>query len=350
MRVDELETPALLIDLDVMESNLARVSEFYRGRALKARPHFKNHCVVALAKRQVAAGAIGITVARVRHAEALVKGGVRSILVANEIVDENSLRRLINLSQSAEIILSVDDSDNIAQIAKLAGESAPHVHVVIDLEVGLRRCGAPPQEALTLARQARQAGLRVRGLMGYEGHLQKLPANAETQQLRGNVAALLNHTRQQLEEDGIPVDIVTLGGTGTYNAYVDSPGITEVQVGSYLLMDTFYQPFAPDFRLGLTVLARVISNRADDYVVLDAGLKALSSERGMPLVKNLPGLRVTALHAEHAIVSIEESGQRLRTNDLVELWAHYSDATMHLHRSLYGVRRGEVEEVFPIEY
>jgi len=350
MRVEALETPALLIDLDAMESNLTRVSEFYRRGPLKARPHFKNHCVVALAERQVADGAIGITVARVRHAEALVERGIPSILVANEIVDDGSLRRLIELSHRAEIILSVDDAENITRIAHLAGDAKPNINVVIDLEVGLRRCGAPPQEALTLARQARDAGLRVRGLMGYEGHLQKVPDTDETRRLRSDVAALLNRTRLLLEQDGIPVDIVTLGGTGTYKAYVESPGITEVQVGSYLLMDTFYKPFAPDFQLGLTVLTRVISSRADDHLVLDAGLKALSSERGMPTVKSFPGLRVTALHAEHAIVAIEDPGLHVRTNDIVELWVHYSDATVHLHRSLYGIRRGEVEEIFSIEY
>jgi D-serine deaminase-like pyridoxal phosphate-dependent protein len=350
MRVEELETPALLIDLDAMEGNLTRVSEFYRRCPVKARPHFKNHCVLALAERQVAGGAIGITVARVRHAEALVDRGIPSILVANEIVDDSSLRRLIALSDQAEIILSVDDAENIARIAHLAGDARPKVNVVIDLEVGLRRCGAPPQDALSLARQARDAGLRVRGLMGYEGHLQKMPDTDETRRLRCDVAALLNRTRLLLENDGMPVDIVTLGGTGTYKAYVESPGITEVQVGSYLLMDMFYQPFAPDFQLGLTVLTRVVSCRAGDHFVLDAGFKALSSERGMPTVKSLSGLRVTALHAEHTVVQIEDPDVRVRTNDLVELWAHYSDATVHLHRSMYGIRRGEVEDIFPIEY
>ena len=350
MRIEDLETPALVIDLDAMESNLAAVSAFYRQGTVKARPHFKNHAVVALAQRQVAAGAIGITVARVRHAEALVENGIRSILVANEIVDDHSIRRLVELSRRAEIILSVDDMENIDRIARIAGNAKPKINVVIDLEVGLRRCGAPPAEALALARAARDAGLRVRGLMGYEGHLQKLADTDETRRSRHDVAELLNHTRQLLEADGIPVDIVTLGGTGTYKAYAACPGITEVQVGSYLLMDTFYQPYAPDFQLGLTLLARVVSSRNPTYVVLDAGLKAISSEKGMPVVKGLSGLRVTALHAEHAIVAIDDPDIRIRAGDLLELWAYYSDATVHLHRKMYGVRRGVVEETFRIEY
>jgi len=350
MRVEELETPALLVDLDVMEHNLNRVSDFYRHRPVKARPHFKNHCVLAFAERQIAGGAIGITVARVRHAEALVERGISSILVANEIVDERSLRRLIALSRNAEIILSVDDAENIAQISQLAGEDRSRVHVVVDLEVGLGRCGAHPNEALTLARLARDAGLKVRGLMGYEGHLQKLPDTEDTRRSRAGVAELLNSARLTLEQDGIPVDIVTLGGTGTYKAYVDSPGITEVQVGSYLLMDKFYEPFAPDFHPALTILTRVIDTRARDHIVVDGGMKAISSERGMPSVKGMPGLRVAALHAEHAVVAKGDSNRNICANDLVELWAHYSDLTVHLHRVIYGVRGGEVEEIFSIEY
>jgi D-serine deaminase-like pyridoxal phosphate-dependent protein len=350
VRVEELETPALLIDLDAMESNLVTVSDFYRQSAVKARPHFKNHAVLALAERQLAAGAIGMTVARVRHAEALVERGIGSILVANEIVAEGSLQRLIELSHRAEIILTVDDAENIAQIARIAGDTRPKVNVVIDLEVGLGRCGAPLEEALSLARIARDAGLRVRGLMGYEGHLQKLPPTEQTRRLRNEVAELLSHARHLLEEDGIQVDIVTLGGTGTYKAYAECPGITEVQVGSYLLMDTFYAPFAPDFQLGLTVLTRVISTRAANRVVLDAGLKAISGERGMPMVKGTSGLRVTALHAEHAILAVEDPNLCIRTNDLLDLWVCYSDATVHLHRTMFGVRSGVVEEIFPIEY
>jgi D-serine deaminase-like pyridoxal phosphate-dependent protein len=127
---------------------------------------------------------MGITVARVRHAEALVASGVGNILVASEIVDDDSLQRLIEISRRAEVILCVDNEENIARIARLAGDAKPNINLVIDLEVGLGRCGAPPKEALRLARMARDAGLRVRGLMGYEGHLQKLAPTEQTQSLR----------------------------------------------------------------------------------------------------------------------------------------------------------------------
>ena len=330
MRVEELETPALLIDLDAMDSNLSRVSECYRLGPVKARPHFKNHCVAALAKRQMACGAIGITVARVRHAEVLVERGIPSILIANEIVDDSSLRRLIKLSRRAEIILSVDDAQNIARIAHLAGDAKSNVNVVIDLEVGLGRCGAPSNGALTLARLARDAGLRVRGLMGYEGHLQKMPDTDETRQLRSDVTAFstapvfclrrwyprrYRHARRDRHIQGLS-RISRPHRDSSRQLPFDGHFLQTVCAGfptRTYCSDPRNQPATPD------------------HLVLDAGLKALSSERGMPTVKASPvcasGPARRACHCP-----VEDSRVRVRTNDLIELWVHYSDATVHLHR------------------
>jgi D-serine deaminase-like pyridoxal phosphate-dependent protein len=207
-----------------------------------------------------------------------------------------------------------------------------------------------PKESLKLARLALDSGLRVRGLMGYEGHLQKLPDDEESRRLRSAAAQTLVETRRIFEQSGIPVDIVITGGTGTHKIFADYPGVTEVQVGSYLLMETIYKPFAPDFHLGLTVLATVVSKPEGDHLVLDAGVKAISSERGMPAIKDGEGLRLTALHAEHGIVEIMDSSTPPKVGVKVELWVAYSDATLHLHRQMYGVRGETVEEVFKIEY
>jgi D-serine deaminase-like pyridoxal phosphate-dependent protein len=350
MKKQDLETPALVMDLDALDNNLTVMAEAFRHQSAKARPHFKNHSILELASRQIRAGAIGITVARVRHAEALVAHGIRSVLIANEIVDERSIRRLLDLSHRAEIIVAVDSPAVIALMGRLANDAGHSLDVVVDLDVGLRRCGAPVKEALPLARLACDSGLRVRGLMGYEGHLQKLPDTEETKRLRDDVARTLTECRRLLEKHGFPVDIVSMGGTATYKAYAEFPAITEVQVGSYLLMETWYQPFSPDFRLGLSVLTRIISKRDGDQLVLDAGLKAISSERGLPSIKDRQALQVTALHAEHAIVKIQPGATPAKIGDRLELWASYSDATVHLHRQMYGVRGDTVEEVFQIEY
>ena len=190
----------------------------------------------------------------------------------------------------------------------------------------------------------------MRGLKGYEGHLQKLADNEESRRLRSAAAQLLVETRWAFEQSGIPVDIVITGGTGTHKVFADYSGVTELQVGSYLLMETIYKPFAPDFQLGLTVLSTVVSKQESDRLVIDAGVKAISSERGMPAIKDKEGVRLTALHAEHGIVQITGSSTTLNVGDKVELWVAYSDATLHLHRQMYGPRGETVEEVFKIEY
>ena len=346
----ELDTPVLLMDLDAMDYNLATMAQFSREHKVSVRPHFKNHSILPLAARQVDAGAIGITVARVRHAEALVQHGIQSILIANEIVDEPRIKRLLDLSHHAEIVVAVDNAEVIDDMGRWARNGKSTLNVVIDLELGLGRCGAPVQEALSLAQAALGAGLRVRGLMGYEGHLQKLPDTEESRQRRGEAAKTLVETRQLLERNQIPVDIVTTAGTGSYKTLAGFPGITELQVGSYLLMETIYAPFAPDFRLGLTVSATVISKKEGDHLVIDAGVKALSGERGLSSIKDTEGLRLTALHAEHGIVQITDAKTSLQVGDKLELWVAYADATVHLHREMYGIRNGIVEEVFKIEY
>ena len=350
MKKQEIETPALVMDLDAMDYNLATMAGFLCEGPVRARPHFKNHTILALAARQVKAGAIGITVARVRHAEALVDHGIQSILIANEVVDERSIQRLLDLSHRAEIIVAVDNPKVIGDMGRLARNANLVLNVVIDLDVGLGRSGAPVEESLTLARLAVESGLRVRGLMGYEGHLQKLPDTDENRSRRSAVVETLVETRRLLERNRIPVDIVTTGGTGTYKIHAESSGVTEVQVGSYLLMETIYQPFAPEFHLGLTVLATVVSKKEGDHVVVDAGMKAISAERGLPSIKDGEGMQLIALHAEHGIVRALGSEPPVNVGDKLELWVAYSDATVHLHRELYGVRNGIVEEVFKIEY
>jgi D-serine deaminase-like pyridoxal phosphate-dependent protein len=346
----ELDTPVLLMDLDAMDYNLATMAQFSREHKVRVRPHFKNHCILPLATRQVDAGAIGITVARVRHAEALVGQGVQSILIANEIVDEPRIKRLLDLSHQAEIIVAVDNPQVIDDMGRWARNEKSPLNVVVDVDLGLGRCGASAQEALSLAQAALGAGLRVRGLMGYEGHLQKLLDTEESRRVRSVAAKTLVETRQLLEKNRIPVDIVTTGGTGSYKTLAGFAGITELQVGSYLLMETIYVPFVPDFRLGLTVLATVISKKDGDHLVVDAGVKALSGERGLSSIKDMGGLRLSTLHAEHGIVQITDPNTAPKVGDKLEFWVAYADATVHLHREMYGIRDGIVEEVFKIEY
>jgi len=349
MELADLETPALLVDLDVMESNLQRMAAFFRTVPAKLRPHFKNHKCLELASRQLKAGAIGITCATLREAECLVESGAGPVLLANEIVDPGKVRRFAELSQRSEVIVCVDNEKIADELAAAARNRDTQIHVLVDVDTGLRRCGVQPGEpAVRLARAVQAKGLRFRGLMGYEGHVLRMPPGAEKDQAAAAAMGPLMATKASVEREGIPVEIVSVGGTGTYSISGRFPGVTEIQAGSYLLMDTDYRKCCADFDLALTLLTSVLSKTPGERIVVDAGLKAMSCERGLPSIKNLPGLATRRLTAEHGIIDLTDSRAAVEVGDRIEMWVHYSDATINLHKRMYGTRHGRVEEVFQI--
>ena len=350
LRKTDIETPALLVDLDVMDRNLETMARFFCNRPAKLRPHFKNHRVLDLAARQMEHGAIGITCARLWQAERLAGFGIRDILIANEIAGEAPIERFVELSREVPVLVAVDNARVVADMARLARNRNTEVNVLVDVDLGLKRCGMPAGEpAAALARMVVESGLKFRGLMGYEGHLQPLVPGAEKETAVSEAMQALAYTRKLIESTGIPVGIVSCGGTGDYSIAGAFAGVTENQAGSYLLMDTWYAPFAPDFKVALSVLVTVISKTAGERMVVDAGCKAISGERGLPSVKGLAGLKLKALHAEHAPIAIEDPSADIDVGDKIEIAVHYHDGTINLHKRMYGVRNGEVERIFTIE-
>jgi D-serine deaminase-like pyridoxal phosphate-dependent protein len=351
MRAHEIDTPALLVDLDAMESNLQRMAGFFRDQPTKLRPHFKNHKVPMLAWKQMEAGAIGMTCATLREAEILVDHGVRSILIANEIAGESKIKQFADLSRHADLMVAVDHERVVSDIACVARKQGRPLSVLVDINVGLNRCGVQPgQPACRLAKSAVEQGLRFRGLMGYEGQLQVLAPSDERDERVRAVAKSLVDSRILIEREGIPIEIVSTGGTGTYYVSGAFPGVTEIQAGSYLLMDTLYVNRGSPFTRALTLLASVISQPEPHRAVIDCGMKELSAERGLSIVKDIEGLELKALHAEHGLLEVQNPGVRLEMGQKIELWVHYSDATVNLHHRMYAIRKGEVEDVFRIEH
>jgi len=350
LKLADIDTPALLVDLDTMEQNLHTMAHFFCNRPAKLRPHFKNHRVLELAARQMEHGAIGITCARLWQAERLANFGIRDILIANEIAGEAPVRRFVELSGEVPVLVAVDNPKVVAEMARLARDRKVDVNVLVDVDLGLKRCGLPPGEpAAALAKTVVESGLRFRGLMGYEGHLQPLLPGPEKERVVTEAMQGLARTRKLVESAGIPVGIVSCGGTGDYSIAGAYAGVTENQAGSYLLMDTWYAPFAPDFKVALSVLVTVISKTAGERLVVDAGCKVLSGERGLPSVKGVAGLKLKALHAEHAPIEIQDPAVSVEVGDKIEIAVHYHDGTINLHRQMYGVRNGRIEEVFQIE-
>ena len=333
-----------------MEGNLTRMAAFFAQGPTRLRPHYKNHKSVALARRQLAAGAIGITCATLSEAEVLARHGISGILLANEIADGVQIERFVQLARTTDIMVGIDNERTVLALASASVAAGVPLQVLVDVDGGLGRCGVLPGEpALALAQLAIAKGLRFRGLTGYEGHCVRLAPGPEKIEAAQQAMARLVDTATLMRSKGLAVDIVSAGGTGTYSISGRVPGITEIQSGSYLVMDTDYHTVRPEFAPALSVLGTVISKPSKERFVLNIGLKEISGERGLPQLRNCEGAQVRRLNAEHAVVEIQDPNLEVEVGDRLELWAQYSDATVNLHRQMYGMRNGQVEELLPIE-
>jgi D-serine deaminase-like pyridoxal phosphate-dependent protein len=307
MRRESLDTPALLVDLAAADRNVERMLRHFRGGTVAVRPHLKTVKSPAFARRLLDAGARGVCVAKLSEAEVMAAAGIEDILITTELVGAPKLERLVRLLGNHPQILLVVDSvagaDALAQALSAARLSAS---VLLDLDVGQRRCGVLPGEpALALAAHVRRLpALRLIGVQGYEGHLQLCAdAGARERQCR-EAMALLAGTAEALRVQGHEVRIVTTGGTGTALICKSCPGITEVQPGSFVFMDGAYRRvLGGDHEAALTVLATVISQPRPGEAVVDAGLKSLSTDSGFAEPKDWPGLSYRPAGDEHGILS-----------------------------------------------
>lgn len=343
-----LDSPQLLIDLDVVDANLSRMLGAFRDQAVGVRVHFKSLKCAGLARYLVAKGVQSFLCAKLSEAEVLADAGMTDLFIANQIVGPRKLRRLAELARRASVSVCVDDPGNVEELSRAAVAGGVEIGVLVEVDIGMGRCGVEPGEpALALARWVHtRPGLRFLGVQGYDGHLQLLadPAVRRAKCLEG-VEQLLA-TRQRIEEGGIPVTVVTGGGTGTWEFVGSYGGVTEIQPGSFILMDDAYHAVRPEFGCALSILATVISRRPQWYVV-DAGSKAISRDFGMPVIKDRPHDRVVKLSEEHTKVETDDAAVQI--GQRVEVIPTHCCATMNLHRHCVAVRQGRVETLWPIE-
>lgn len=349
MRLADIDTPALLIDIDVMEANLQRMATFCRDGAARLRPHTKSHKCPDLARRQLAAGAIGLTCAKVGEAETLAGAGiVTDYLIANEIVSPVKIARLVALAARVPVTVAVDDAANVDALSAAARGAGVTLGVLVDVDTGMRRCGVAAEAAPVLAdRVAAAPGLRFRGLTGYEGHAVFVGERADRERVAGAAMASLLEVRDRVRAAGLPVEVVSAAGSGTFDITGRIPGITELQAGSYLLMDTRYRGVGLPFACALTVLCTVVSRPARERAVLDVGIKGVTAEFGLPEVKGRPGVQVARLSEEHAVLTLQPV-VKLAPGDTVELIPSHGCTTVNLHDRFYAVRGGQVEAEWPI--
>ena len=326
MRTTELVTPALVVQRDALEDNLATMAQALPGPQL--RPHVKAHKCTALARRQAEHGATAFTCATIREMEGMAAAGLGAdLLLANEVADAGRLGALVRAG--ARITVAID-SEATMRAALVAGVP----EVLIDMNVGLPRCGCRPEDAGPLAELARTSGLIVRGVMGYEGHIVGLEDRARR-------VEMLEESMGQLvrAHDDVGGDVISAGGTGTYDL---NHWATEIQAGSYALMDTAYGKLGLPFAQALTVLSTIISV-SDEWVVADCGLKALGMDHGDPSVE---GARVWFCSDEHLTLS---SDQPLRVGDRIHVIPAHVDPTVAYHERLHLVDGEDVLETWPVD-
>jgi D-serine deaminase-like pyridoxal phosphate-dependent protein len=346
--IDALDSPQLLLDLDVVDANAERLLQPLCGRPIDVRVHFKSLKCSGLARYLGKHGLTRFLAAKLNEAEVLADAGITDMFVANQVVGSIKLRRLGELARRAQVRVCVDNADNVAALSAAARATGATLGVLVEVDTGMNRCGVEPGEpALALARQiAAGPGLRFVGLQGYDGHLQLLPDAAERRAKCHAALEKLVSTRRLIESAGLPVEVVTGGGTGTWEFVAEYPGVTEIQPGSFLLMDAAYHAVRPEFGCSLSVMATVVSRRPAWYV-LDAGSKAISKDFGMPVIKGRPAHRVDRLSEEHTRVQTDDPA--VKVGDRFEVIPAHCCATMNLHRTCVAVRKGRVEAVWPIE-
>jgi D-serine deaminase-like pyridoxal phosphate-dependent protein len=345
----DIPTPALVVDVAALDRNIRRMAAFFSTGPCRLRPHFKAHKTPEIARRQLAADACtGLTCATVAEAE-VAASLCSSLLLANEPVGPGKCDRLAALASACEVIVAVDSAAGLEEIAAAARRAGVMVGVLVDVNVGQMRCGvAPGEEAVRLAqRAAATPGVALRGLMGYEGHLVALADRAEREARARAAMEALVATARLLRAAGLPCDVVSAGGTGTYDISGRIEGITEIQAGSYVLMDSDYGRLDVPFEQAFWVLGTVISRPDPRRCVADCGHKAVTKDHGLPTVRGVAGAVVTALNDEHATVALPAESA-MQVGDRIYLRPSHTDPTINLHDVLYAIEGDRVVDVWPI--
>jgi D-serine deaminase-like pyridoxal phosphate-dependent protein len=359
MTRDEIPTPALLLDLDRFERNLARMAEHVRRAGKQIRPHAKTHRCPEIARRQIAAGALGVACAKLGEAEVMAAVGIRGLLITTEIVPPGSVARLMRLVREApDTMIVVDNAENVKAVAAAARAASVTVNVLVDVEVGGRRTGVVPGEpAVALARAVvAEPALRLRGLQGYAGQCAHVLGWAERRQASHKAMAPLMETRRLFESAGLPVEVVAGGSTGTHDIDVELPGLTELQSGSYCVMDIDYRRIGgqrgsalTEFEMALTVIATVVSVPGRDRAVVDAGLKAFSTDKPFPPeAVERPGVTYEFAGDEHGRLALSDPDRPFRLGERIEFLPPHCDPTINLYDRFYAMRGDRVEGVWPI--
>lgn len=356
--LEDIPTPALLVDLDRMESNLRKMAGDAKTMNVGVRPHAKTHKCPIIAKMQMAMGAIGICTAKVSEAEVMVAAGIDQVLITSPVVTRGKISRVIDLArQSGDIQMVVDNAKTIADFDAAAKAAGVKLRVVLDLDTGTKRTGvATGAPALALAQQIDRAGsLQFDGLQNYAGHLMHLVGHDVRKKLSDETAGRAIETKRMIEQSGIKVDVLSGGGTGTFDIDGVIDEVTDLQVGSYLFMDAQYRKIGDAdsdvfdyFDPSLFVLVTAISQPVPERITVDAGYKAFASDDALPEFRDITGVTYRWGGDEHGIILLEKPSRKMKLGDKMEMMVSHCDPTVNLYDYYHPVRDGLVHELWPV--
>ena len=347
--IEELETPCLILDLDALEHNIGVIARLYQDAGCKLRPHVKNHKSPQIAHMQLRAGGTvgGVCAAKLSEAEVMVHAGIPNVLIANQVVGREKLARLASLALRAEMLVACDDSQNANDVSGAATAAGAEIGVLVEVNTSMARAGTRSQkEAVALAQHiSRLPGLRFRGIMSHQV-IDGAP-DRETRFTKGrdDMQVVLD-VKAAIESAGLPVETVSTGETWSYDVAVTVPGVTEVQAGSYILLDTSYA-YMTEFCIAAKVLGTVTSVPRPGFAIGDVSIEAMASPKGLPWVETPAGVRVTRLNYEQAFLEFDE-GADVKTGDRYTLLPAQEDMMVNRWDQYIAVRNGRVEDVWEI--
>jgi 3-hydroxy-D-aspartate aldolase len=354
--LEDVCTPALVIDLDAFERNIAQMGQFAENAGVRHRAHAKTHKSADIALYQIEHGkACGICCQKVSEAEALVDGGVKDVMVSNQVVDPRKIDRLAQLANRARVIVCVDDAYNIEALSQAATRHNATLEVLVEIDVGAGRCGvSSSSEALVMAQQISSVdGLLFAGLQAYQGTAQHVRDYAERKARIDTAIDKVRDTVALLASEGLDCDIVGGAGTGTYYFEGESGVYNEVQSGSYVFMDADYQQVKDadgspihEFENSLFIYTSIMSTAKAKQAVCDAGLKAQSVDSGLPVVFGRTDIEYIQCSDEHGVIA--DPDNTLKLNDKLMLVPGHCDPTCNVHDWYVGIRDGKVECLWPV--
>ena len=356
---EDLPTPSLLLDLDSLEANIQKMARYAEEASIQLRPHVKTHKCTEIARRQIQAGATGVCTATIHEAEVMAAAGIKGLLITAEMVGRNKIERLLRMTQRQPDTMSVvDNASHVQQLNQAAAAAEVTLNVLIDVDPGDRRTGAEPgDETVALAEKIMKLpNLKLRGIHSYSGSSSHVEGFQARQAHSKKAMERPLETLAKLGKIGFPMEIMSGGSTGTYNIDSQLEGMTELQVGSYVLMDLDYRmigsrdgPQYEDFTPSLSVLTTVISKNHTDRATVDAGLKAFATDRSFgPQIKEATGVEYQFGGDEHGILTLNDPSRDIRLGDRLEFFVPHCDPNVNLYDRVFCLRGTRVEAVWRI--